>query len=178
MGDSGLVTGAEPAPVFRRFPWLQLVFCLACLSTTAWTWMMAPPPRPVAPNEDIQEMEGQYVTMEVEPWMKDSFSNAFVREHVFPDGPRYGYVFLDKPPPEWSNRVAGRVRRFRYYPDVPELLLGTCVHFGDGFVLHLSAKPDDGWHPAAVPGLAVGAMGCFIFGLCLRRWLKSRREAA
>ena len=24
---------------FRRFPWIQLVFCLACLSMAAWTWM-------------------------------------------------------------------------------------------------------------------------------------------
>ncbi len=33
------MTEPEPTPVFRRFPWIQLVFCLACLSMTAWTWM-------------------------------------------------------------------------------------------------------------------------------------------
>jgi hypothetical protein len=30
------------------------------------------------------------------------------------------------------------------------------------------------FHPASVAGLVVGAMGCFIFGLFLRRWLKER----
>ena len=29
---------ASPSP-FRRFPWAQLAFCLACLAMTAWTWM-------------------------------------------------------------------------------------------------------------------------------------------
>jgi len=27
------------ASPFRRFPWAALVFCLACLAMTAWTWM-------------------------------------------------------------------------------------------------------------------------------------------
>jgi hypothetical protein len=37
--DSDSVANAEPTPVFRRFPWIQFVFCLACLSMTAWAWM-------------------------------------------------------------------------------------------------------------------------------------------
>ncbi len=39
LSDSSLVTEPEPTPVFSRFPWVQLVFCLACLSMAAWTWM-------------------------------------------------------------------------------------------------------------------------------------------
>ena len=31
---------------------------------------------------------------------------------------------------------------------------------------------------ASVAGLVVGAMGCFIFGLYLRRWLRERNSAA
>jgi len=31
-------TDDTPSP-FRRFPWVQLVFCAACLAMTAWTWM-------------------------------------------------------------------------------------------------------------------------------------------
>jgi hypothetical protein len=34
------------------------------------------------------------------------------------------------------------------------------------------------FRPPSIAGLVVGAMGCFIFGLYLRRWLKARREAA
>ena len=32
------MTDPDPSP-FRRFPWIQLVFCIACLSMAAWTWM-------------------------------------------------------------------------------------------------------------------------------------------
>ncbi len=31
------------------------------------------------------------------------------------------------------------------------------------------------FHPASIAGLVVGAMGCFIFGLYLRQWLRERR---
>ena len=34
------------------------------------------------------------------------------------------------------------------------------------------------WHGASVAGLFVGAMGCFIFGLYLRRWLRERKALA
>jgi hypothetical protein len=33
-------------------------------------------------------------------------------------------------------------------------------------------------HPASVAGIIVGAMGCFIFGLYLRRWLIERKAVA
>ncbi len=33
-------------------------------------------------------------------------------------------------------------------------------------------------HPASVAGLVVGAMGCFIFGLYLRRWLREKKALA
>ena len=38
MAETPDVTDASPSP-FRRFPWVQLVFCVACLTMTAWTWM-------------------------------------------------------------------------------------------------------------------------------------------
>ena len=34
------------------------------------------------------------------------------------------------------------------------------------------------FHGASVAGLVVGAMGCFIFGLYLRRWLRERKALA
>jgi hypothetical protein len=33
-------------------------------------------------------------------------------------------------------------------------------------------------HRASIAGLVVGAMGCFIFGLYLRRWLVERKALA
>ena len=33
------MTDSDRSP-FRRFPWVQLAFCLACLAMTAWTWML------------------------------------------------------------------------------------------------------------------------------------------
>ena len=115
---------------------------------------------------------------EVKPWMRHAFSDADASErHAFCDNSGRKYVWLDEPPPEWSKRVVGRVRNARYYPDVPELP-GVCVHFADGWVLHLSAPPPSGWHPAAAPGFVVGAMGCLIFGLYLRRWLIDRKALA
>jgi len=34
------------------------------------------------------------------------------------------------------------------------------------------------FHGASIAGLVVGAMGCFIFGLYLRRWLRERKALA
>jgi len=34
------------------------------------------------------------------------------------------------------------------------------------------------FHPASVGGIVVGVMGCFIFGLYLRRWLRERKALA
>ncbi|MHC4251446.1 MAG: hypothetical protein ACYS9X_20190 [Planctomycetota bacterium] len=33
------------------------------------------------------------------------------------------------------------------------------------------------FHPASIAGIVVGAMGIFVFGLYLRRWVKERRAA-
>ncbi|MHC4252427.1 MAG: hypothetical protein ACYS9X_25185 [Planctomycetota bacterium] len=34
------------------------------------------------------------------------------------------------------------------------------------------------FHPASIAGLVVGTMGCFIFGLYLRGWLRQRKALA
>jgi hypothetical protein len=39
LGVTRLETEPAPTPVSCRFPWIQLVFCIACFSMTAWTWM-------------------------------------------------------------------------------------------------------------------------------------------
>ncbi|MHC4252383.1 MAG: hypothetical protein ACYS9X_24965 [Planctomycetota bacterium] len=42
----------------------------------------------------------------------------------------------------------------------------------------LTVAVDGRWHPSSVGGLAVGAMGVFIFGLYVRGWLRERRALA
>ena len=53
----------------------------------------------------------------------------------------------------------------------------VCSH--RGFVDHYVLDGTLGrLHPASVAGLVVGAMGCFIFGIYLRRWLVERNALA
>jgi hypothetical protein len=35
-----------------------------------------------------------------------------------------------------------------------------------------------GFRPASIAGFVVGAMGCFIFGLYLRAWLREKKALA
>ena len=109
------MTEPEPTPAFRSpadhgraltgFPWVQLVFCLACLAMAAWTWMRDT--RTALTTENTEYTEGN------------------VRQD-----PMFSVI------------------------SVPSV-----VRFD-------------------VRGLAVGAMGCFIFGLYLRRWLGERKALA
>jgi len=46
---------------------------------------------------------------------------------------------------------------------------------GVGFFFDTTASR---FHPASIAGLVVGAMGCFIFGLYLRAWLRERTARA
>ena len=39
LGNTGLVTNTESTSPFRCFPWIQLVFCIACLTMTGYAWM-------------------------------------------------------------------------------------------------------------------------------------------
>ena len=96
------MTHETPSP-FRRFPWVQLVFCLACLTMTAWTWM------------------------------------------------RYGA----RPSPLRHREHRGRRE---HSVAVLSVLRASVVK-------------------SAVDGL-VGAMGVFVFGLYLRRWMMERRATA
>ena len=65
IGDTRLVTEPDPRSPFRRFPWAQLAFCLACLAMTAWTWMRYSYAWDVTPaelsSEDAAGWDGRYV---------------------------------------------------------------------------------------------------------------------
>jgi len=198
---------AAPSP-FRRFPWMQLVFCLACLAMTARTWMRysyAWELTPEGPGSFRARWQNGAIWRPalVDPagWPSGSFVRItekickrrllseplamvtisdherdrfqvhatklfcpdeeltyWAREHSPERGatPRYYYGRLVPSPP---GRIILRSRDHIF-----GLSEGTPVILAD------SSR----FHPVSIAGLVVGAMGCFIFGLYLRKWLMGR----
>ncbi len=177
---------------FRRFPWVQLVFCVACLSMAAWTWMRYS----YAWDVDIRLFQDSGAS---HPKNEPRFADRYVRivglDEVkklwSPNGPRgsallcyavaddyltgrlsveYGSGHpLDRPTTDSTQHLqlkelVGRFRRYEY------VSLGKKF-----FTLDAAASR---FHPASIAGLVVGAMGCFIFGLYLRGWLRERKALA
>jgi hypothetical protein len=62
-------------------------------------------------------------------------------------------------------------------PSTDANLTGRFVRF-DGLVQHCFDYSASRWHGASIAGLVVGAMGAFIFGIYLRRWLHERKALA
>jgi len=174
------MTDASPSP-FRRFPWVQLVFCVACLTMTAWTWMQfsycwESPLSSLARKADSGSITGRYVQVNGivnGGWHLKGLAGEFlVCSDTWPDSnnqrtPFDAAVILDrtaKGPPEPRNHdaltVAGRVVEV-------DLVLEASLPTIDTTASRL--------HGASVAGIVVGSMGVFIFGLYLRRWVKERR---
>jgi len=184
MSDSG----RSP---FRRFPWVQLAFCLACLTMTGWTWMrysyawdFTSGGLGVAVSEGLWELEDLY------PWQRPT------------SWPEAAYVRL------WGMVLPGLVEIYpdqQYGPDFPgrkamvydpaDKLAHVWLHCGDVDPASLRAQSSfcgrvtvgsgiivvdmvaGRFCPHTIAGIVVGAMGCFIFGLYLRRWLRERRAS-
>ena len=182
--DSSPVTNTEPTPAFRRFPWVQLVFCIACLAMTAWTWMRYSyawevTARSVAEREMTLDNLGRpgpllciranVVEHEVvKSW--SWFENCAVASLVLDDGAG-GVVHLYAAVPEESKIIADKQlvlagRIFWSFP-APD---ASAVFYLDATVSR--------FHPTSVAGLVVGAMGLFIFTLYLRSWLRERNALA
>jgi hypothetical protein len=194
LSDTGLVTEPAPTPVFRRFPYVQLVFCLACLTMTAWTWMRYSyawdvtaqqlledlPPSSIftSPGQvPAYSLHGDYrydgVLVSIHGDVSSDpelhkLASSFSQEAV-PIRFETLAVLVTSPRASASScSVAavhiGRVRPgVAAVPDCPTLLP----------VIDTSASR---FHPASVAGLVVGMMGCFIFGLYLRGWLRERKS--
>ncbi|MHC5057023.1 MAG: hypothetical protein ACYTKD_20285 [Planctomycetota bacterium] len=166
------MTDTEPVPVFRRFPWIQLVFCLACLGMAVCLLLRDLCCRNVTAGElsDDPSLEGRYVEVtgrahfHGDRWPCDapaSEAAARLDVEVPPDSEDWIWVAVDRervPPQRSVREFRGRVA---YDPFAPG---GVVVE------THLGRLTG-----AAVAGLVVGAMGVFIFGLYLRRWLLERK---
>jgi hypothetical protein len=184
------VVSAELAPAFRRFPWIQVVFCVACLAMTAWTWMTHSYAWPTTPEDatadflalmrretaqaprgrDGEDARGSRPFGELpRPYL--AVRGRLVESAVGADGLVYGRLgaarFTVVLPADEGEADAGSERtyvgRLRYE--------GTPRWFC--LVLDTTASR---FAEATVAGLVVGAMGCFIFGLYLRAWLRERKQ--
>jgi len=175
----------DPSP-FRRFPWLQLAFCVACLGMTAWMWMRYSYAWEVTPasicGQQDRIADGRWPDM------------AFVRvrgKTECEDRVDNGWSLYMVSEPQGTKLLSVVAPQTRGGAHLPETFRGRLRHTASGlwqrgpvgqtaprtagFVL-LDGKLSR-FHPTSIGGLVVGAMGCFIFGLYLRRWLRERNAA-
>jgi len=176
-GDTRLVTEPDPTSPFRRFPWIQLVFCIACLTMTAWTWMR------YSYVWELDVIPQCRRDIEVFPsfWPYRSMRRVKAKIVRYPRFPATNEV-------DWIKVAVGQGHTTVITPHgatghIPEdvvIFTGRLVPgHGDGvfedFMVDTTASR---FHPASIAGLVVGAMGCFIFGLYLRAWLRARKVPA
>jgi hypothetical protein len=180
LGDTSLVTEPEPTPVFRRFPWIQLVFCLACLSMTGWMWMRYSYAWAVTPVQ----LSAVGDDAENSPWR---LYYVAVRGHVSLH--RYRGKVDKSVETVWMEPLALPRNTPALAVDFPASTLKpgpatvkgrVYVHLGSLrlFTRHRVFANASRFTAASIAGLVVGAMGCFIFGLYLRAWLRERKALA
>jgi len=92
--------------------------------------------------------------------------------------PRLGLRPNPLPNPESERTIGGRVAEICPFDQpLPLARLGQVMLITDQGVVYVDRHASR-FHPASIAGLVVGAMGCFIFGLYLRRWLRERKALA
>jgi hypothetical protein len=185
MDENATPADTDRSP-FRRFPYGQLVFCIACLTMAAWTWMrysycweMRGDQAWPSYNEEAFLDGSTWVNRMVLVRGRVTYAARWPSE-MLPEMQRIG---ID--PPVWEGLVALADSRHPYLMGVicSDMITkgenGVFVgRIGDYFAgtgrwyVYTTASR---FHGASVAGLVVGAMGCFIFSLYLRRWVKERR---
>ncbi|MHC4247606.1 MAG: hypothetical protein ACYS9X_00615 [Planctomycetota bacterium] len=196
-GDTRLMTEPEHTPVFRRFPWVQLVFCLACLSMAAWLWMRYSYCWRYTPDDLDYDLSG---TSQGDwprgAYVELSFGHSDLRASpqlkpeylVLLSDEAHGYSVGPITDPRGSQGTGHGIRALR--ARIRDSLVSSIAQVegctGDVLVRFSGFPPSSGALdpsssqvlPRSVAGLVVGAMGCFIFGLYLRRWLRERKALA
>ena len=196
---------------FRRFPWVQLVFCIGCLTMTAWTWMRYSYCWDFKPAELHRlQMQGSWAGNSDYRWPWDAYAavsgdpGVLGGEPGVLDGeqnfvariladPRHSSLVVMVEPHSYEflhsvGPLPGEGGSYVLFPFGSEP--GQMCRFGEATItytgrlhnrhqseimLYASASRFTG---ASVAGLLVGAMGAFIFGLYLRRWLVERNALA
>ncbi|MHC4250001.1 MAG: hypothetical protein ACYS9X_12810 [Planctomycetota bacterium] len=176
----------ESTSLPHRFPWAQAAFCAACLGMAIWCWTRySCARRPaikalfrvqasghptlvwadryvVLRGKVLQDITVPYGGREQgERWLWVGSADAALPVRMPVSGP--------VPVIGSDEAFAGRVSmsEFRYIPAYYDYLPSEVP------LPELDATRSR-WHPASIAGLAVGAMGVFIFALYLRRWLRRR----
>jgi hypothetical protein len=161
---------------FRRFPWVQLVFCVACLVMCGYMWMRFSycwdfTVRSLAKPSQRHWRIGAYVRVQakVHPYYYE----------VYP--PQTGMHLVVEPSASLEDMFRTKdslhivtMPGVRYQPGVVQEFRGHVIGIPDGWGINTTASR---FHPSSIAGLVVGAMGVFIFGLYLLRWVKERRTS-
>ena len=153
-------TDDTPSP-FRRFPYIQLAFCVACLAMTAWTWMRFSYCWGVTAKQVEEGCVGFYARVLPDQSGRTRCLRPLVltkNTTLTIDLPARGRVLAVGP--DWSEGL--------FVIDEGQLM----KPYGRAVTLATDASR---LHPASIAGIVVGAMGVFVFGLYLRRWVKERR---
>ncbi|MHC5057123.1 MAG: hypothetical protein ACYTKD_20795 [Planctomycetota bacterium] len=194
------MTNAEPTPAFRRFPWIQLAFCLACLSMAAWTWMrfsycwrirvreiaryewQARPGPPLSSSyqDSFVEVNGTVhdVWRHTSQHRRRMASGRFLPcEYIsvsFEPPGRVTHAGLAMLAPSATPLERGSKATVRGRVDAFETVLSE----GDVEFRYFLDGTRGRLNHTSIAGLVVGAMGVFIFGLYLRAWLRERKALA
>jgi hypothetical protein len=183
---------ASPSP-FRRFPYVQLVFCVACLTMTAWTWMRYSyawdVSRWVARRQAYQYPDwpqGAYVTLR---GVVVNLTSSHMGE--FRDGEPVRIPTVTLKPVDAPDDLPFYALEQVFVPTTRPFVAGEVAALSGRVHLPASGAPLAERHncywlliidgrrsriaSSTVAGLVVGAMGVFVFGLYLRRWVKERR---
>jgi hypothetical protein len=180
------VTEPVPTSAFRRFPWIQLVFCIACLTMTGWTWMrfsycwkmgaaslvkygyrsrLDQDTTLLAPSAyDASRMDNRYVELSghMTPRPVTSRFEKGNWQATFYVAEDYVLANLEAR----GNLVEGQFE------------MKGRLHFGHHGEYTFFDTTASRFHSASLAALVVGAMGVFIFGLYLRAWLRERKALA
>jgi len=189
---------ASPSPFRRRarqgltesgadtpgFPWVQLVFCIACLSMMAWTWMRYSWVVDTTVENLIVAGWADETSWRHSPTTLVRFRGS---THYVGSGSGDGLRVLSVCSPDARNgQINVLIPNSQYtYSEC----FNTRTY--EGRVFYRSVWTESGPRsyttidttaprlvPPSVAGLVVGVMGVFIFGLYLRRWLRERKAAA
>jgi hypothetical protein len=189
-------TNATP---FRRFPWVQLVFCIACLTMTTWTWMRYS----YAWEVDVKTIADYDTSGSMTRPGSRRFDHRFlsIRGTVVALRPALPMItatgdisqissakFIRLADPADENATVSILTEAHGGLTVGsvEACIGRHVACDGRMMLKLESDwvlveidaTASRFTGASIAGLVVGAMGCFIFGLYLRAWLRERKALA